>query len=769
MKKILVLAMSLMLTMGLYAGKTASNNVAAFKGLVGRLLPNLASQIEGKQLPAAQNDYFQLSTENGKLVVAGNNANSMAVGLNYYLKYYCNTTVSWFKDDPFNEPKAIVALSEPIKIDARVKNRFFLNYCTFGYTMPWWSKADWEHFIDWMALNGVNLPLAITGQESIWLKVWTKLGLKEDEVRRYFTGPAHLAWHRMMNIDYWPAKESVIDAVPMSWLNDQEELQKFIVAREREFNMRPVLPAFAGHVPAALGKVYPKAKITKIAAWSDYSDEYACSYLDPEDPLYPKIQELFLKEEIKTYGTDHVYGLDLFNELEPPSYASSYLEKQGKFTYANLKKVDKKAVWLQMAWLFLNEWKDWGAKEKADGTVAQEGEDGEEGIRIKKYITSYPKDRSLLLDYWCEYSEIWQRTNKFHGVPYIWCYLGNFGGNTMLAGNLAEVNKRIENTFANGGDNFSGIGSTLEGFDCNTFMYEYVFEKAWNIKETQDVQEWIKHVADDRAGFADPNYEKAWKLAAEKVYVRCGGPGQCPLTNVRPAMDGKFKTHYNNHSIAYDNKDLLEIVELMLKTKSNTAFYNLDITNFTRQLLGNYAKPIYDAYVVAYKAKDIAAMKKQEKLMLDLLTDLDEVCATQNTFLMGKWVEDARAKGINDIEKVYYEQNARNLLTTWGEPGRVLNDYASRTWNGLCGTFYAERWKMFFAAVTKAVIEGKEFDENAENEYNENVVRFEETWWKQRIGEFPAKPVGNSKIVAMKMVKKYKPLILAVPSPEKKK
>ncbi|MEI3155517.1 MAG: alpha-N-acetylglucosaminidase TIM-barrel domain-containing protein [Odoribacter sp.] len=52
--------------------------------------------------------------------------------------------------------------------------RFFLNYCTFGYTMAWWQWRDWERFIDWMALNGVNMPLAITGQEAIWLKVWKK-------------------------------------------------------------------------------------------------------------------------------------------------------------------------------------------------------------------------------------------------------------------------------------------------------------------------------------------------------------------------------------------------------------------------------------------------------------------------------------------------------------------------------------------------------------------------------------------------------------------
>ena len=39
----------------------------------------------------------------------------------------------------------------------------------------------------------------------------------------------------------------------------------------------------------------------------------------------------------------------------------------------------------------------------------------------------------------------------------------------VLVGNLYDINKRLENTFANGGKNFEGLGSTLEGFDCNPF------------------------------------------------------------------------------------------------------------------------------------------------------------------------------------------------------------------------------------------------------------------------------------------------------------
>ena len=81
------------------------------------------------------------------------------------------------------------------------------------------------------------------------IKSGVNSGLTDEEIRGYFTGPAHLPWHRMCNLDGWQSP------LPKEWLSSQAALQEQIVAREREFNMRPVLPAFAGHVPAALKRV----------------------------------------------------------------------------------------------------------------------------------------------------------------------------------------------------------------------------------------------------------------------------------------------------------------------------------------------------------------------------------------------------------------------------------------------------------------------------------------------------------------------------------
>ena len=739
MKKFLLIFVFLVegvLVAGAINGK--NGDLKAIRGLVHRLLPAYEKSFDFKLIKASE-DVFRLESRGDKILVSGNNANSMAVGLNHYLKYYCRVEVGWLSHDSIAMPRILPKVGKPKIVKARVKDRFFLNYCTFGYTMPWWDWQEWEHFIDWMALNGVNLPLAITGQESIWYKVWTELGLTDAEVRDYFTGPSHLPWHRMLNIDSWGSP------LPKSWLDGQLKLQQQITAREREFNMRPVLPAFAGHVPHALLRLFPKAHITRLEAWSGYPDRYACSFLDPMDSLFLEVQKKFISVEEEMYGTDHVYGIDLFNELTPPSYEPSYLSRVSRQVYESLRSADPDAVWLQMTWLFWNERKDWT------------------NDRIKPYITSYPKDKSLLLDYYCERQEIWQRTDKYFGVPYIWCYLGNFGGNTMLVGDFNEVNKRLENTFQNGGDNFTGIGSTLEGFDCNPYIYEYVFEKAWDFGLHKDVKRWTEALADQRVGKIDDNAREAWRLLVDSIYVAPSVPGQCPLINIRPTF-GKYRTYYANPRIKYDNRNLLKIVDLLLKVKSGTAAYKFDVANITRQLLSNYFLTVFKQYEEAYGKRDRKAMNRLQAEMMSLIDDVDRMVGTQTFFLTGKWIADARKWGGDSLREArYYEQNARNLITTWSDKDQLLNDYASRTWAGLTKTFYGKRWSLFFEAVNEALDEGKAFDEDRFSVYRDKVTTYERYWWQACLGRFSERPVGDSRQVAAELVSKYREHVLHGP------
>lgn len=721
MKKIFSVLLFLVVICQIRAEDT---NITTMRKMTQRLFPQQASFFDFRLLNDTSTDSFTIKSEGNKIIISGNNANSMAVGLNHYLKNYCLTTISWYKDDPIELPKTLPNIPAEVTIKANVPTRFFLNYCTFGYSMTWWKWSDWEHFIDWMALNGINMPLAITGQEAIWYKVWSKLGLTDEEIRGYFTGPAHLPWHRMCNLDGWQSP------LPKEWLSSQAELQEQIVAREREFNMQPVLPAFAGHVPAALKRVYPNIKTSRVSEWGGFADQYRCTFLNPMDSLYAIIQKEYLTEQTRLYGTNHIYGIDPFNEIDPPSWDTDSLGMMAKHIYESVAAVDPKAIWLQMTWLFYADIKHWTTP------------------RIKSYLRSVPQDKLILLDYFCEYTEIWKQTDSYFGQPYLWCYLGNFGGNSFLSGPVKLVSERLADALKNGGSNLKGVGSTLEGIDLNQFMYEFVLDKAWNSGQTD--KEWFLKLADRRTGKVSPEARKAWEILADKVYIQPAQVGQGTLTNARPCLKGNG--HWTTKpTIEYQPKDLVEAWRLLLLVKDcQRDSYEFDLVNIGRQVLGNYFNVVRDEFTLAYEAGDIMMMKNRGDKMREILADLDKLVSYHPTFSLNKWITDARDMGHDATSKNYYEMNARSLITIWGDSYH-LTDYANRSWAGLTNQYYSVRWDRFINEVIKAVEKKKAFDE--EVFFNES--RMYENEWVNPSNRINYNEGGDGIKLARQIYKKY--------------
>ena len=269
-KQFLKSALLLVVSLAMMSFKSADERAA--EALARRVMGGKASAVVFEKTDSPT-DSYELLQKGKKVLIRGNNANSMAVGLNRYIQQYCLANVSWYDFNPVQLPKTMPQVPEKVTGKVEIPIRFFLNYCTFGYTMPWWKWQQWERFIDWMALNGVNMPLAITGQEAVWQKVWRKYGMTDEQIRAYFTGPAHLPWQRMINIDRWQGP------LPQSWIDGQAKLQKQILKRERELNMTPVLPAFAGHIPADLEQTQPGIRTSKVNRWCNFNEKYRCTYL----------------------------------------------------------------------------------------------------------------------------------------------------------------------------------------------------------------------------------------------------------------------------------------------------------------------------------------------------------------------------------------------------------------------------------------------------------------------------------------------------------
>ena len=86
---------------------------------------------------------------------------------------------------------------------------------TFSYTAAFWTWEDWEFELDWLALRGVNLPLAWVGYEKTLLDTFKELGMTDAEIIPFFSGPAFQAWNRFGNIQgSWEGE------LPMEWIDN---------------------------------------------------------------------------------------------------------------------------------------------------------------------------------------------------------------------------------------------------------------------------------------------------------------------------------------------------------------------------------------------------------------------------------------------------------------------------------------------------------------------------------------------------------------------
>ena len=698
----------------------------AVGALAQRLLGNDSRHFVFTKVAAESDTFFIAPAADGKsILIGGNNDISMAVGLNYYFRKYAKVHVSWFDTEPLQLPKHWPVPPQAEGGRAVVPQRVFLNYCTYGYTMVWWKWPQWERFIEWMALNGINMPLALTGQEAVWQEVWREMGMTDDEIRAYFSGPAHLPWHRMANLDGFGGP------LPQSWIDGQKELQKQILERERVLGMTPVLPAFAGHVPSRITELNPQADIKRLSPWCGFE---ATCFLNSTAPLFADIQRRYLAKQQSLYGTDHIYGVDPFNEMDPPSWEPDYLAAVSANIYRTLQQSDPEARWLQMSWVFYYKRKQWMPE------------------RLRAYLTAVPQDSLVLLDYFCEKTEVWRNTlneqpneqannpnirtsdnpkTGFYGQPFIWCYLGNFGGNTMLVGDLYALENKLKAALAESNKNLIGLGSTLEGFDCSPQTYEYLFASVWGLSVNDFVDQW----ADMRYGKENKDVRQAWHLLADSVYKDWSFYGLGTQMVARPDFEG-HGTYYTKPYYSYNNERLLEAVRLLMNNPSKRYGYEYDIVNFLSQWMGNRFMDLRNAFTEAYKAGDTAAMLQAYMAAERLMSDADKLLCSKVEFRFSKWVYDARQWGGDDIELLdYYGIQAHTLLTVWGGP--VLNDYANRLWGGLLKTYYwGERWKPFFEGALQARREGNDFDEEA---FKHNLSEREQDYARRVSNNMPYK------------------------------
>ena len=613
-------------------------------------------------------DFFELDQKGDKVVIRGNNYVSIATGVNWYLKYYAGIQLSW-NGMTAQLPAVLPAVPQKERHETDLKYRYDFNYCTYSYTMAFWDWDRWEKEIDWMALHGINLPLAVVGADVVWYNVLTKLGYTKDEINEFIAGPAFQGWWLMNNLEGWGGPN------PDSWYKQRETLQKQILKRMREYGIRPVLPGYSGMVPHN-AKERLGLNVSDPGLWCGYRRP---AFLQPTDPRFNEIADLYYKEMSRLYGKADFYSMDPFHE-------GGNLNAAGQAIWGAMKKANPKAVWVAQAW---------------------------QANPRQKMIENLPAGDLIVLDLfaesrpqWGDPESTWYRKEGFGKHDWLYCMLLNYGGNVGLHGKMKHViDEFYKAKTSSFGKTMKGVGMTMEGSENNPVMFELLCELPWRPARF-DKDEWLKNYTVARYGKADKAVQDAWLLLSNTIY-------NCPAKNTqqgthesvfcgRPDYDVYQVSSWSEMEPYYKPEDIIRAAGIMLSAadrfKGNNNF-EYDLIDIVRQAVAEKGRLVYPIMIDAYKAGEKELFAASSQRFLDLILLQDKLLAARPEFKVGTWIEKARNLGTTPEEKDLYEWNARVQVTTWGNRVAAdeggLRDYAHKEWNGLLRDFYYNRWKVW--------------------------------------------------------------------------
>ena len=708
MKKIYIFFLGLFLAFG-------TIQASPIKGLLERIDKGASSKFIIEQVKST-NNFFELDQNGTKVVIRGNNYVNIATGINWYLKYHAGIHLSW-NGMQADLPETLPAVKQKERHETDLHYRYDLNYCTYSYSMAFWDWDRWEQEIDWMALHGINMPLCIVGMNSVWRNVLLRLGYTKDEINDFIAGPGFQAWWLMNNLEGWGGPN------PDSWYEQQERLQKKILKRMREYGIEPVLPGYSGMIPNnAKEKLH--LNVSNPGKWNSYRRP---AFLQPTDPNFARIADIYYKELTKLYGKARFYSMDPFHE--GGSVAGVDLDAAGKAIWKAMKKTNKNAVWVAMSW---------------------------QACPYPEMIEHLPAGDLIALDLYSESrpqwgaKSTWHRKDGFGKHDWLYCMLLNFGGNVGLHGKMEHViNAFYDARESRFNQTLKGVGMTMEGIENNPVMYELLCELPWRANRFSK-DEWLANYVKARYGKSNEHVLEAWKILSNTIY-------NCPKESTqqgahesvfcaRPSLETFQVSSWSEMSNYYDPKDIIYAAGLLVNVadqfKGNNNF-EYDLVDIVRQAVAEKGRLIYPVVVAAYRSGDIDLFTSVATRFLDLIALQDRLLATRSEFRLGKWLNNARSLGESAQEKDWLEWNARVQITTWGNRECAdkggLRDYAHREWNGLLSDFYYMRWKTYFQYLTDVL--------NGKNASPIDFYALEEAWTLQH-NPYESVPEGDAIKVA---------------------
>lgn len=621
-----------------------------------------AESFEFRRKDADCTDCYSIFSENGKNVIEATNSISGAVAFNYYLTHTCKCYFG-----PVTKrmelPDAVPLIKEAHSDKSRFIYRYFMNYCTYSYTLLYADWDEYERLTDWMLLSGINLLLSIVGHEIVIRDTLTDIGYTEEEACNYLTGPAYLPWFYMGNMTGFGGN------LPKWWFDKQKKLGNRINDKMRAFGANVIMPGFYGLVPDDFKSKFPDSDPVYQGMWCDAFVRPAI--ITDKDPQFERVTEAFYRKTREHFGEINYFSGDPFHEGGDSSDIN--VADFGKALVDGMQKEFPGSTWLFQGW----------------------GNNPSEEI-----LSQIPKEDVLIVYLGANSNKDNYSTYKYNGYPWIYSATNNFGATRSLKGNikgfltepigLADVSEQC----------LVGTGMTMEGIEMDEVVYDAFASVAIRDK-VQSAEDFVEAELISRFGYANDNLKQAYKYLLDKIYVKSAEDGYASNESIlcaRPDIGVEITSFWAMVKDGFDLGDMIKMCSYLLEEydalKDNDV-YRLELSDYARQALAEKGREYSVKFSDAYKAGDKEEFKLYSDKFLALFDLVDEVMSVNSGTRLTAYMNRAADYAEGDKEMILF--NARNLIHLWASKDGAdeLRDYAHREWNGMMG-YYKRRWQIFF-------------------------------------------------------------------------
>lgn len=640
--------------------------------------------------------YIISDTTDGKIQIEATSGVAAANAFRWYLENRCDSYVGPL-NRRLNFPQNPPAVGQTYSGDSKCLYRYFLNYCTFGYTFLFWQWDQWEPFIDWMMLAGFNLILNPVGTELVWLTALQKMGYTLEEARSFVCSPAVYPWQCMNNIENWSG------AASMEYYGRRLELAKKMNSRIRSFGAEIVAPGWSGMVPQDFDQHFPDSKPIHQGKWCLMPRP---SIILQDDVWFPRVAYYFYKTLNELLGEFKYFSTDPFHEggdsskVDLDAYAKACLKQMQEFS--------PNAVWFLQGW-------------------------GSNPLRA--ILRALPVSNVLIGD--LQALRLFPEDN-FADYPWLFGTVDNFGGQRRLRGNLRKLLEHSMECVMNEDLTCVGLAMLPEDMEAGEIMFDVTADNAFT-SDIFDQDNWLKKRLRIRYGAESESAFEAWKILRDHIFngkeTRDSGLLSRPSLSVAHVICQVYE-------LSYDNEMLKQAVRLLFRDYdklSGSTAYRMDMMDAARQMLANDAWNVIKNIQQSFYTKDTVMFEDNAEKLMRYYDLQEQLTGTDCHALFGNWLKLARAEGQTPAEKAYMEFQARTMITLWGdrEGSDELHDYAAREWNGLLKDFYKQRWVSYLNILRCSFVTGQK-----PMDYNRYDAEY---YFTTLSGEYPSAPYGDQK------------------------